>query len=192
MQAVGITVSQEQIQLAEQRCAELPITFFLQDYREITGTFDRIVSLGMVEHVGPKNYRTFLRVARDHLAADGLFLLHTIGANKPTTQDPWVAKYIFPNSVIPALRQLVTASEGVFVIEDLHNFGTDYDRTLLAWHENFVQHWPALQQHYGDRFYRMWHYWLLASAASFRVRSNQLWQIVLSPRGVSGGYQSVR
>lgn len=186
----GITVSKEQAELARRRAKGLPIEVRLQDYRELNEKFDRIISIGMVEHVGAKNYRTYMRVARRCLADDGLFLLHTIGALRSTTAtDPWIAKYIFPNSMLPSIAQLGKAAEGLFVIEDLHNFSADYDKTLMAWDANFRKAWPRLKRKYGERFYRMWRFYLMASAGGFRARKLQLWQFVLSPNGVRNGYQ---
>lgn len=189
----GITVSAEQKKLAEVRCKGLPVNFLLQDYRDITGMFDHIVSLGMFEHVGYKHYRTYMRVAHDHLKDGGLFLLHSIGGNTSTTHtDPWVTKYIFPNSMLPSVAQIGRSIERFFVMEDWHNFGTDYVKTLMAWFTNFDRHWPELRAKYGDTFYRMWKFYLLSSAGSFRARQIQLWQIVLSKGGVKGGYTSLR
>ncbi len=189
----GVSVSREQIELAKTRAAGLPVDFRLQDYRSITGQFDRVVSIGMFEHVGVNNYRTFMEVTRRCLAEDGLMLLHTIGRNRSgRITDPWIAKYIFPNSMIPSAKQITTAAEGLFVLEDWHNFGVDYDPTLMAWNKNFVDSWDSIKQDYDERFYRMWTYYLLSCAGSFRVRRNQLWQVVVSPRGVRGGYRAVR
>ena len=169
------------------------MNIILGDYRSLTGQFDRIYSLGMFEHVGVRNYRTFFEKARRLLAPDGLFLLHTIGGNvSVVANDPWIERYIFPNSMLPSMAQIATACEGLFVIEDWHNFGADYDTTLLAWYRNFERAWPRLESRYGDRFRRMWRYYLLTSAGTFRARQNQLWQVVLSPRGVARGYRSVR
>lgn len=191
--ALGITVSKEQQALGQRRCQGLPVILRLQDYRVLQGRFDHIVSLGMFEHVGYKNYRAFFEVVHQCLQEDGLFVLHTIGANEATTgTDPWIDKYIFPNSTIPSVAQIGHAVEGLFVVEDWHNFGVDYDKTLMAWHANFEQAWPELQKTYGRRFGRMWRYFLLASAALFRSRKSQLWQVVLSKRGVAGGYRAPR
>ncbi len=195
---VGITVSLEQAQFARELCIGLPIEIRVQDYRnipdEIGGErFDRIWSIGMFEHVGVKNYRAYFETVRRCLVDDGLSLLHSIGGNESTNRtDPWIAKYIFPNSMIPSAAQIATAVEGLFVIEDWHGFGVYYDKTLLAWRANFDAAWPDLQAKYGERFRRMWHFYLAASAASFRARRDQLWQIVLSPRGVPGGYRESR
>ncbi len=193
VRAVGVTVSKEQAAFAKEACKGLPVEVRLQDYRDIDETFDRVVSVGMVEHVGYKNYRTYLQTASRALNEDGLFLLHTIGSNESTTMtDPWIEKYIFPNGQLPSIAQLGKAAEGLFVVEDWHNFGADYDRTLVAWHENFEKAWPDLKQAYPERFRRMWNYYLLSCAGSFRARKIQLWQIVLSKRGVMGGWANVR
>jgi cyclopropane-fatty-acyl-phospholipid synthase len=192
-EVVGITISQQQAELARQRCTGLAVEIRLQDYRDLNETFDHIVSLGMFEHVGHKNYRNFMRIAHNNLSNSGLFLLHTIGSNESAVAcDPWIDKYIFPNGLLPSVAQIGKALEDNFVIEDWHNFGADYDRTLMAWQANFEQHWGELKNHFDERFYRMWSYYLLICAGSFRARENQLWQIVLSKRGVPGGYQSAR
>jgi cyclopropane-fatty-acyl-phospholipid synthase len=165
----------------------------LQDYREVEETFDRVVSIGMFEHVGPKNYRTYMDTVRRCLVDDGLSLLHTIGNHEEgAATDAWIEKYIFPNGYIPSMRQITEAAEDVFVVEDWHNFGPDYDRTLMAWAENVEAHWDELADRYSERFYRMWRYYLYQCAGSFRARRNQLWQLVLSPRGVEGRYRSRR
>jgi cyclopropane-fatty-acyl-phospholipid synthase len=189
----GVTISQHQADAARERCRGLPVSIVLEDYRSLAGQFDRIFSLGMFEHVGVRNYRTFFEKTRRLLAPDGLFLLHTIGSNvSAIANDAWIERYIFPNSLLPSMAQIAQAIEGLWVIEDWHNFGVDYDRTLLAWHERFERRWPEIAAKYGERFRRMWRFWLLSSAAAFRARSNQLWQIVLSPHGVPGGYIEVR
>ncbi len=189
----GITVSREQVALARERCKNLPVEIRLQDYRDVDEVFDHVISLGMIEHVGPKNYHHYMRVVSRCLKDDGCFLLHTIGsARSVQSTDPWIEKYIFPNSVLPSIAQLAKAVEGSFVIEDLHNFSADYDKTLMAWYANFVSAWPRLKETYGDRFFRMWSFYLLSCAGSFRSRSNQLWQFVCTKKGILGGYQSIR
>jgi cyclopropane-fatty-acyl-phospholipid synthase len=181
VEVTGATVSQEQVKLAQNRCAGLPVRFELKDYRDIQGTFDRIVSIGMFEHVGFTNYRTYMQVVNRCLKDDGLFLLHTIGSNTSVrTVDPWIAKYIFPNSMLPSARQITEAAEGIFILKDWHSFGPHYDPTLLAWHRNFIDNWRYIQDAYDLRFQRMWVYYLLSCAGSFRARRNQLWQIVFS------------
>jgi len=190
---VGVTVSEEQAQFAIELCSSLPIEIRVQDYRDVTDRFDRVLSIGMFEHVGIKNYATYFQVARRCLEDEGLALLHCIGSNTSTNHaDPWIAKYIFPNSMLPSAAQIGAACEGLFVIEDWQNFGADYDPTLMAWRRNFEQAWPRLRSHYDERFYRMWRFYLSASAAVFRARRNQLWQIVQSPNGMSGGYRAIR
>ena len=193
VEVVGITVSVPQAELARERCADLPVRIEIADYRTLSGRYDRIYSLGMFEHVGYRNYATFMRKVRELLDPDGLFLLHTIGANESrTVTDPWIARYIFPNSMLPSARQITAAAEGLFLMEDWENFGVDYDRTLMAWHANFERGWNGLSARYDERFRRMWNYYLLVSAGTFRARKNQLWQIVWSPRGVPGGYRHRR
>ncbi len=190
---VGITISQEQLELGQQLCAGLAIEFLLQDYRQLQGRFDRVVSVGMFEHVGYKNYRQFMQVVANCLKEDGLLLLHTIGNRYSVTYgERWSNKYIFPNGMLPSLVQIFRASEKLFVTEDLHNFGSDYDRTLMAWLENFESHWQQLQPKYGEQFYRHWKYYLCMMAGSFRARNIQLWQIVFSKKGILGGYHSIR
>lgn len=189
---VGVTISAAQADYGRARCAGLPVVFHLKDYRQIAGQFDRIASVGMFEHVGHKNHRAFFEIVRQALRDDGLFLLHTIGKNRRCmATDPWIDRYIFPNGELPALGQIGDACEDLFVIEDIHNFGADYDRTLLAWHANFEAAWPDFAARYGERFRRMWRYYLLACAGTFRARTTQLWQIVCSPRGVRGGYRRI-
>ena len=194
VEVVGVTVSREQITLGQELCKDLNVELRYQDYRDVTGRFDRIVSLGMFEHVGPKNYRTYMKVVEACLADDGLFLLHTIGTNrKADAVDPWGNKYIFPGAVLPLTGQIDAAARGLFVLEDWHNFGTHYDPTLRAWMDNIDRHRAELESlGYDERFYRMWRYWLLTAAGSDRARRNHLWQIVFSKNGVDGGYASIR
>jgi len=193
VKVVGITVSKEQIVLARQRCEGLPVDIRLMDYRDLNETFDRIVSVGMFEHVGVRRYRTFMAVVKRCLTDQGLFLLHTIAGNGSVRwTDPWISTYIFPNSMLPSGRQISTAAENLLVLEDWHSFGPDYDPTLLAWYRNFVENWQHLAPDYDKRFYRMWTYYLLACAGAFRARRNQLWQVVFSNNGVRPAYESVR
>jgi cyclopropane-fatty-acyl-phospholipid synthase len=189
----GVTISKNQAAAASELCRGLPVDIRLEDYRNLTGRFDRIFSVGMFEHVGYKNHKPFMRIVRDLLGEDGIFLLHTIGSNRKSVRtDPWIERYIFPGSTIPSPSQIATACEGLFILEDWHNFGVDYDKTLMQWHRNFEAAWPRLADRYNERFYRMWRYYLLSCAGSFRARKNQLWQLVLSPSGLKNGYQSVR
>jgi len=187
---LGITVSQEQVKFAREYCKTSNVNIEFHDYRDISEKFDRIVSIGMLEHVGYRNYRTFMKVARRCLKANGLLLLHTIAGNTSVhSTDPWISKYIFPNSMLPSAKQISAASEGILVLEDWHSFGQYYDQTLMAWHQNFTKNWAKIKKMYDDRFYRMWTYYLLSCAASFRSRRNQLWQIVFSRNGIRAGYQ---
>jgi cyclopropane-fatty-acyl-phospholipid synthase len=189
---VGVTVSEAQAGFARDLCAGLPIEIRVCDYREVDERFDRILSLGMFEHVGVRNYRTFFTLMRRCLVADGLFLLHSIGGERSTGHtDPWIARYVFPNSMLPSAAQIARSVEGVFVIEDWHNFGADYDLTLQAWRDNIERAWDRLPG-YDERFRRMWRYYLASSMALFRSRRAQLWQLLLSPEGVPGGYRAPR
>lgn len=194
VRAVGITLSEEQVKLGKELCKDLPIEIRLQDYRDVHEKFDRIVSIGMIEHVGYKNYRRFMEVVHNNLSDEGIFLLHTIGSNiSDVGTDNWTNKYIFPNGVLPSICELAKATEKVFVMEDWHNFSFDYSKTLDAWFDNFNNNWEAkLSQIYDNRFYRMWKYYLQSFSGSFKSRHNQLWQIVYSKNGIVGGYNSLR
>jgi cyclopropane-fatty-acyl-phospholipid synthase len=194
VEVVGITVSKEQVELGKKLCEGLPVEIRLMDYRDVNEKFDRIISVGMIEHVGYKNYRTFFEIANKCLNDNGLFLLHTIGNRmSEKTIDKWTDKYIFPNGGLPSVAQLGKAIENLFVMEDWHNFGADYDKTLMQWYYNFEKNWDKIKDKYSERFFRMWKYFLLSAAGSFRSRRrNQLWQLVLSKKGVPGGYHSVR
>jgi cyclopropane-fatty-acyl-phospholipid synthase len=195
---VGITLSKEQAAYARELCDGLPIEIRLQDYREINRDgkeerFDRVFSIGMFEHVGFRNYKAYVDCVLRCLSTDGLSLLHTIGAERSTDHtDPWIDKYIFPHSMLPSAAQIAAAVDGRFVIEDWHNFGADYERTLMAWRDNIEVSWPMLSAHYDERFRRMWRYYLASAIAVFRTRRSQLWQIMLSPHGVEGGYIAAR
>ncbi len=198
-EVVGVNISTEQVSYAQKICKELPVKIVLSDYRDNQiynpkkCTFDKVVSVGLCEHIGPKNYQTFFSLIRENLKEDGLFLLHTIGKNdSKDPYDPWIDKYIFPNGCLPTIQLLSTASECLFALEDFHNFGVDYDKTLMAWHKNFKANWPNFKDKYGEVFYRMWSYYLLICAGRFRARCSHLWQMVFSPKGVLGGYKPVR
>ena len=184
----GITISKEQQKLAQERCKDLDVKILLTDYRDIEDEFDRVVSIGMFEHVGPKNYETYFKIVRRNLKPDGLFLLHTIGSNSTMLNaDAWTSKYIFPNGCLPSVENIAHHSSGKFVMEDWHNFGADYDLTLSAWHKRFIEIWPQIESNYSLRFKRMFSYYLNACAGAFRARDLQLWQIVFSPEGRDGG-----
>jgi len=181
---VAVNISKQQVQLSRELCKGLPVELRLQDYREVDGIYDAVISIGILEHVGYKNYRIYMEVVDRCLKDDGIAFIHTIGNNISTThQNRWTDKYIFPNSMLPSISQISKAMEGLFVVEDWHNFGPDYDKTLMAWYQNFDNSWPKLKDKYGDRFYRMWRYYLLSSAGGFRSRNQQLWQIVMTKPG---------
>jgi cyclopropane-fatty-acyl-phospholipid synthase len=187
----GITVSKEQAGYAREQSKGLDVTIELTDYHDLNEQFDRIVSIGMFEHVGWKNYKTFMEVVHRCLKDDGMFLLHTIAGNTPAKgTDPWIGTYIFPNSMLPSASQIFRAAEGLFILEDLHSLGRYYDQTLMAWYDNFTRNWDRLKDQYDMRFFRMWRYYLLSCAASFRSRRNQLLQIVFSKQGIDRVFRS--
>ena len=191
---VGLTVSREQAAWGAARARGLPVRFEFTDYRlfnpQGAQPFDRVASVGMFEHVGHRNYRAFFDMARRCLRPDGLLLLHTIGKNRSGPGiDPWIERHVFPNGELPSVAEIAQASEHAFVVEDWRNLGADYDRTLMAWQARFETAWPRLEPRYGERFYRLWRYYLLCCAGTFRARDNQLWQVVLSPQGVPGSYR---
>lgn len=181
---LGVTVSKGQAELGMQLCKGLPVELRLQDYRDVSGTYDAVISIGIMEHVGYRNYRTYMETVDRCLKNDGVAFIHTIGGNKSVTAtNPWTGKYIFPNGMLPSIAQLGSAMEALFVMEDWHNFGPDYDKTLMAWYQNFENSWNELKHNYDERFRRMWRYYLLSSAGGFRARSTQLWQIVMTKPG---------
>jgi cyclopropane-fatty-acyl-phospholipid synthase len=192
VEVVGVTVSQRQAEYGREINRGLPVDIRMADYRTLDERFDRILSIGMFEHVGYRNYPTYFDVVRRCLRDDGLFLLHTIGSPRSRTRtDPWIARYIFPNSNLPSAQQITRAAEGRMILEDWHNFGADYDRTLMCWSANIERGWGELDgARYDDRFQRMWRYYLLSCAGSFRARELQLWQLVFARRGVPGGYRA--
>jgi len=193
VKAVGITVSKEQVALAKELCKGLDVEIRLQDYRELKEKFDAVVSVGMIEHVGYKNHRKFMKIVNRCLKDDGLFLLHTISRNTSVkNNNPWIEKYIFPNSMLPSANQLTKSAEGIFILKDWHTFGTDYDKTLMAWHKNFNQNWDKIKSNYNERFHRMWNFYLLSCAGAFRVHSNQLWQILFSKVGSQVEHKNIR
>ena len=193
VKVTGITISKEQQKLAQEKCKGLDVEILFTDYRSLVGQYNKIVSIGMFEHVGKKNYQTYFRTIQNLLTNDGLFLLHSIGDySTHDTTDPWVNKYIFPNGQLPSASRLTKAIEPNLVIRDWHDFGPDYDKTLMAWWNNFDRTWPELSTKYNQRFYRMWKYYLLSCAGLFRSGQGQLWQIVLTKRGALPNYCSYR
>ena len=187
---VGVTVSSVQAEYAMRRYAHLPIEAQVKDYRDFVGAVDHVASMGMFEHVGSRNYRAYFECARRAVADDGLFLLHTIFANETfPVIDPWLDRYIFPNGCIPSVHQIAEAVEGLFVIENVENFGADYDRTLMAWYANFQSNRAEMERRHGERFCRMWDYYLRCCAGGFRARAINVGHFVLSPKGVPGGWR---
>lgn len=192
VEVVGVTISENQLSLGKEICSGLPVELRFQDYRDIDETFDCVVSLGMFEHVGWKNYRVYMEKVSDLLQNNGLFLMQTIG-NKTSTLhgNAWLNKYIFPHGMLPSIKQIGEAIEDNLVVEDWQNFGDYYDKTLMAWHERFNRHWPEISYKYSDRFRRMWNFYLLTCAGLFRARSIFLWQIVFSKNGTPDVYQRI-
>ncbi len=189
----GITISDEQLQYAREFCRGLPVSIIKSDYRDFKGAFDKVLVCGMIEHVGYKNHRKLMEVVCNSLKDRGLFLLQTIGTNISTRMgDPWINKYIFPNGLIPSAKQIVSAAEGLFVLEDWHFMGPHYDRTLMAWYVNFIKNWDRIKSAFDERFYRIWVYYFLSCAASFRAQMNDLWQVVFSKNGAARDYVCVR
>jgi cyclopropane-fatty-acyl-phospholipid synthase len=187
-EGVGVTISREQADYARKRCAGLPIEIRLEDYRETRGDFDHVYSIGMFEHVGPKNYRTYMQTMRRCLRPGGRFLLHTIGANRTSVRpgnDPWIERYIFPNSKLPTESEISAAIGGLFNVAGRQSIGMHYVRTLRAWRANFERHWPTLRKTRDDEFFRMWEFYLNSSAATFRSENADVWQWLLTPLGRS-------
>ena len=177
----AVNISEEQIRYAQEHCKDLPVTILHQDYRQIQGQFDKIVSVGMFEHVGQKNYRTFMEIVHRALKGNGIFLLHTIGSNVSRVNcDPWLNRYIFPNGMLPSIAQIGRAVENLFVIEDVHNLAPHYNKTLMRWNNRFQEAWSVLSEKYDRIFKRMWEYYLLSCAGAFCARHIQVWQIVMT------------
>lgn len=193
VEVTAYNISTEQVAWAREKSQGLPVDIRLADYRDAQGTFDKVVSIGMCEHVGPKNYRTLMETVHRRLKPGGMFVLHTIGNNNEVPDiDPWIDAHIFPGAVLPSAVGLSRAFNGLFVLEDWHSFGPDYDKTLMAWHERFEASWERFEASYGPSFRRKWRYYLLMCAGTFRARKTQLWQLVLSKGGVPGGWKTVR
>lgn len=187
--AVGISVSQEQLAIARERCAGLPIEFRFQDYREVTEKFDRITSIEMFEHVGPKYFKAFFEKMRDCLKdEDSIMILQTSGINITGYTNLWLTRYIFPGGYLPSLAEMHKAMEHIFYVEDTCQLGAHYYPTFMTWHHNFVKGWESIAHNYDQRFFRMWSYFLLSCAAGFRSRRAQVWQLVMTPKGLVGGY----
>jgi cyclopropane-fatty-acyl-phospholipid synthase len=185
---VGITISERQREWAEQHATHRSTQIHVLDYRSTTlqrlGPFNKIISIGMLEHVGRRNYGLLFSVVQSLLKEDGLLLLHSI-FNEHSAVEPWLNRYIFPNGMLPSRRDVACAVAGKLAVEDEHNIGPDYDRTLMAWHENLERHEREgdCPQFESERFRRMWRYYLLTCAGSFRAGTrNQVYQFVMSKR----------
>jgi cyclopropane-fatty-acyl-phospholipid synthase len=196
----GLTVSDAQAEYARKRCQGLPVEIHIQDYRSYEGSFDRVVSIEMIEAVGKRNLPVFFDVVHRSLKSGGLFLLQAISAETVSLRSPilldqyimWILKHIFPNGYLPKMDELMDPAKDRFVLEDVHGFGPDYDRTLLAWESNFVREWPKLAGKFDEEFKRMWRFYLLGCAALFRARMVQVYQLVYSKAGSSSTYRIQR
>jgi cyclopropane-fatty-acyl-phospholipid synthase len=184
----GVTLSREQASLGMARARGLDVDLRVQDYRDVRGQFDRVVSIGCLEHVGHRNHRLFFETIAARLQRGGHALVHSIGVDRTEYRGGrFLDTYVFPRVNLPSIAQVGQAIDGLFVLDDLHNIGTDYDRTLMAWHERFQRAWPDLESRYGwrlgGRFKRMWEFYLLTAAGFVRSRRAQVWQMVLTPPG---------
>jgi len=197
---LSYNISKEQVIYAREKSKNLPIEINEEDYRnamspENKEKFDKVVSIGMMEHVGPKNYKKFMELMNYCVKEKGLVLIHTISgirAHDPSHDDPWTKKYIFPGGHLPAVSEITKAAEGYFKIEDIQNFGHYYDLTLMSWYKNFDKNWPKFKDQYGEKFYRMWKYYLLSCAGGFRAGNICLFQVVLSKGNYGKTYVGVR
>jgi len=200
VEVVGITLSAEQIAYIEKRnggfkhSGSLPIKAVLADFRTFdAGKFDRVLSIGMFEHVGRKNHEEYFKAVDRCLESDGLSLIHCFGKSDPRVPliDPWTEKHIFPGMELPTVVDITTAMEGAFNLLDLEEMGQHYPKTLLAWSANFDCNWEQIS-HYGEEFRRMWRYYLLSCAAVFHVRKVLLWQVVFARKEDGQLYEPVR
>jgi cyclopropane-fatty-acyl-phospholipid synthase len=190
---VGITVSRQQIEFATRVCSGLPVSFRYLDYRDIDESFDRVVSVGMFEHVGRRYYDNFFAACERCLKPSGILLLHTIGQQQERPVNAWYNKYIAPGAEIPTIRNIVESARSGLVLEDLHTFyGVHYDKTLMAWSANLDAAWSRLKETYDEPFYRMWKMYLQGCAAGFRTDLLRVWQFVFSRGGIPGGYAYAR
>jgi cyclopropane-fatty-acyl-phospholipid synthase len=186
--ATGITLSQEQLAIARQRAKERKLagsaTFQALDYRDVTGTFDRIVSVGMFEHVGVSFYDAFFKKCASILADDGVMVLHSIGRSSgPSYTNAWIAKYIFPGGYIPALSEVIPAIERAgLLITDTEILRLHYAETLKAWRDRFLAHRDEVARLYDARFVRMWEFYLACSEAAFRRQNLMVFQIQMAKR----------
>jgi len=195
VECVGITVSKEGIKYAEKACKGLKTEFRLQDYRDLNEKFDRIVSIECVEHLGRHNYRTFYKVMNRCLKDDGIFVNQIFGVNHPDIPltDRLIHKYILPNAGFPYFLEVAKSTEGLFIIEDWHNFGKDFEKTFKSWRSNLQANWTSkMSDKYGEKFYKLFNFIFLFSEATFKTRKVQLWQLVLSKDGLKRDYRAAR
>jgi cyclopropane-fatty-acyl-phospholipid synthase len=184
----GVTLSQEQYAVANERAAEKGLSerarFNLQDYRDLKGSFDRIVSVGMFEHVGVNHYETYFRKSAQLLNPDGVMVLHSIGRSEgPGITNPWIAKYIFPGGYIPSLSEtLAVVEKAGLLVTDIEILRLHYAETLKAWRERFLAHREEVERIYDRRFVRMWEFYLASSEMSFREQNLMVFQIQLTKR----------
>jgi cyclopropane-fatty-acyl-phospholipid synthase len=184
----GVTLSERQVELGRRRCEGLPVELMVRDYRDVEGTFDRVVSVGCLEHIGHRNHRTFFETIYRSLKDGGRALVHSFGVAKSQyIVGGFYEKYVFPLVNLPSVAQIGKALDGLFVVEDVHNFGPDYDPTLMEWNKRFQAAWPELEGEYGKmlggRFKRMFEFYLLCTAGFMRSRTGQIWQWVLTKPG---------
>lgn len=189
----GISISEEQIRYARHFCRGLPVDIRMCDYRDLDREYDKVLTCGMIEHVGYKNYRKLFETIHKHMADDGLYLLHTIGSNGSVkTNDPFLEKYIFPGGMVPSVEQIDNAREGLFSLQDVQNLAAHYPPTLSAWHHNFQSNWADLSEHYDERFRRMFEYYLLYCKGGFQAGHLQHWQMVFTKQGQVIDYRGDR
>ena len=189
---VAVSISEPQIKYVRKLCRDVDVEAHCCDYRDDHvynpegSKFDKVVSIGMCEHVGPKNYRTWFEIVDRHMKDDGSFLLQAVGSDTSVANnDRFTQKYIFPNCVMPSLKQLTTAAEGLFTVEDVHNFWTSYYYTMREWQRNFTRNWDKIREldpKFDEQFHRMWNFYNFAGMGAARARQGGLWQIVFSKR----------
>lgn len=180
----SVNISEEQMRFARRRCAGYDVDVVRSDYRDIAGQYDKVAAIAMFPHVGHRNHRTFMQAMYRALKPGGTFLIEsTMNTATTTAGDPWIDRYIFPGLLMPSGSQICAAMEGLFVIEDLHNFGPHYVKTLRAWNANFQNAWGRFAARHDERVRRMFEYFFLISAALFRARTMEYWHLVLTRQG---------
>jgi len=190
-------ISKEQVAYARESCKGLDVEIKLEDYRNATGQYDAVYSIGLFEHVGHRNYRGYFKVVERCLKPEGLALVHAITiADHQTQTEAWLTKFIFPGGELPHVKDYLTANENLLVVEDLQSFAKSYAKTLRCWRNNFRKNWDSIEKNYkgrfGGRFYRMYDYYLAFCEGLFKERSGQLHQVVYSKYIREEEYYSVR